>query len=616
MKNRFENTATTTRNIIMTQLNEDAPACHRNDLGLSRAKRVLMGLILAVGVMFCYAGAAAGTSSLHVLFKTGMRNTGIDADAAGQIDGNLTRSGKANNQRLKISLTNLDPGTEYQMIAFIGDDTTPRSVTSFTTDSKGAYKVTYEQKCPGKATASGQPLPVALDPISHIHQLDIYKDGNVLLSGVVGAGIQSDCNAPTVSFTVPANTAVDVPVNQAVAATFSEVMNPATITAKTFTLKKGGTAVSGTVTYAGTTAIFTPASALAFSTVYTARVTTGAKDLAGNGLATNFVWSFTTGASPDTTTPTASSTVPFNSATGVPVSQTLGATFSKAMDLSTINTSTFTLIGPDSTPVSGTVAYDVISHIATFAPASILAPNTFYTATITTGAKDLAGNPLANDVVWSFTTAATTIGQAQVVLATAGSFAVLAGSTVTSSGATTVNGDLGVSPGTAVTGFPPGLVNGTIHAGDGSAAQAQLDLTTAYNDAAGRTVGAVTVAGNLGGLTLTPGLYKSTSSLEVSSGDLTLDAQGNANAVFIFQMASTLTTTSGRQVILSGGAKAANVFWQVGSSATLGTTSVFKGTIMADQSITLTTGATLDGRALARVAAVTLDANIVTIPAP
>src|SRR4029077_10038903 len=126
----------------------------------------------------------------------------------------------------------------------------------------------------------------------------------------------------------------------------------------------------------------------------------------------------------------------------------------------------------------------------------------------------------------------------------------------------------------------------------------------------------ISVAGNLGGQTLAPGLYKSTSSLEISSGDLTLDAQGDANGVFIFQMASTLTTTAGRQVILSGGAKAANIVWQVGSSATLRTTSVFKGTIMADQAIILTTGATLDGRALARIAAVTLDSNIITIPAP
>ena len=195
-------------------------------------------------------------------------------------------------------------------------------------------------------------------------------------------------------------------------------------------------------------------------------------------------------------------------------------------------------------------------------------------------------------------------------------FAVLAGSTVANTAFTTVNGDLGLSPGSAVTGFPPGIVTGTQHVADITAAQAQLDLTVAYNDAAGRTVGAITVAGNLGGLTLPPGLYKSTSSLEISSGDLTLDAQGDASAVFIFQMASTLTTTSGRQVILSGGAKAANVYWQVGSSAVLGTTSVFKGTIMADQSITLATGATLEGRALTRIAAVTLDSNVITIPTP
>jgi hypothetical protein len=186
---------------------------------------------------------------------------------------------------------------------------------------------------------------------------------------------------------------------------------------------------------------------------------------------------------------------------------------------------------------------------------------------------------------------------------------------VTNTGATTVTGDLGVSPGTAVTGFPPGTVVGTIHAGDPAAAGAVANLTIAYNDAAGRTLCPVSVAGNLGGLTLTPGLYKSTSGLEISSGDLTLDAQGNSSAVFIFQMASTLTVTSGRQVILAGGAQASSIFWQVGSSATLGTNSTFIGTIMADQSISLNTGATLDGRALARIGAVTLATNTVTKPA-
>lgn len=208
--------------------------------------------------------------------------------------------------------------------------------------------------------------------------------------------------------------------------------------------------------------------------------------------------------------------------------------------------------------------------------------------------------------------------QASVNLGGASAFAVLAGSTVTSSGLTVINnGDLGVSPGTAVEGFPPATItNGGIHLLDPAVANAQLNLTTAYNDAAGRTVGPVAVSGNLGGRTLPPGLYKSTSSLEISSGDLTLDAQGDANAVFIFQIASTLATSSDRKVFLTGNARAANIFWQVGTSATLGTTSVFKGTIMADQSITLMTGAVLEGRALARIAAVTLDASRVTAPAP
>jgi len=205
-----------------------------------------------------------------------------------------------------------------------------------------------------------------------------------------------------------------------------------------------------------------------------------------------------------------------------------------------------------------------------------------------------------------------TAAQAPVALGSAGTFAILAATTVTTIPTTTINGDLGVSPGNTVTGAP--MVNGTTHLGDPAAAQAQLDLTTAYNNAAGRTLGSVGVSGNLGGLTLTNGLYSSTSSLAISSGDLTLDGLGDANAVWIFQMASTLTTTSGRQVILTGGAQAANIFWQVGSSATIGTTSVFKGTILAYTSITMNSGATLDGRALARNGAVALDANTITVP--
>jgi hypothetical protein len=199
-----------------------------------------------------------------------------------------------------------------------------------------------------------------------------------------------------------------------------------------------------------------------------------------------------------------------------------------------------------------------------------------------------------------------------VALAGTSNYAVLAGSAITSTGATSVTGDIGLSPGTSIGGFPPGILVGTQHINDISSNQAKLDLTAAYNDAAGRTSSdIVTLSGNIGGLTLTPGLYKSTSSLAISSGDLTFDALGNANAVFIIQIASTLTTTSGRKVILSGGALASNIFWQVGSSATFGTTTVFKGTILAMQSITFNTGATLDGKGLARIGGITMAGNTI-----
>ncbi len=204
--------------------------------------------------------------------------------------------------------------------------------------------------------------------------------------------------------------------------------------------------------------------------------------------------------------------------------------------------------------------------------------------------------------------------QANVSLGGSSTLAILAGSAITNTGNTVITGDMGLSPGSSVGGFPPGILNGVLHINDNIATQAKLDLTAAYNDAAGRTsTDIVALSGNIGGLTLTPGLYKSTSSLAISSGDLTFDAMGNPNAVFIIQIASSLTITSGRKVFLIGGAQAKNIFWQVGSSATFGTTSVFKGTVMAMQSITFNTGATLDGQALARTGAVIMSGNTIVI---
>jgi uncharacterized protein (TIGR03437 family) len=198
--------------------------------------------------------------------------------------------------------------------------------------------------------------------------------------------------------------------------------------------------------------------------------------------------------------------------------------------------------------------------------------------------------------------------QATVDLGSDSTFAVLGATTVTVTGGGTITGNLGIFPGTAyVAGVPPVIVKGTVYEGGPVAAQAQADLSTALNDAAGRSVDPITVSGNIGGLTLPPGLYRSTSSLAISSGDLTLDAGGNGNAVWIFQIGSTLTTTSGAQVILAGGANPANIFWQVGSSATIGTTSVFQGNILAAVSISMLTGSTLTGRALAMGGAVSID---------
>ena len=203
---------------------------------------------------------------------------------------------------------------------------------------------------------------------------------------------------------------------------------------------------------------------------------------------------------------------------------------------------------------------------------------------------------------------------APVDLGTAGSFGVLAGQTVTNTGPSTVIGDLGVSPGTAVTGFPPGIVfNGTIHSADGVANGAQSDLTTAYNDAAGRSPTANVPAFIGAGQTLAPGVYKASSSLDVG-GSLTLDAGGDPNAVFIFQAPSTLITDSASSVTLTNGAQACNVFWQVGSSATLGTNSAFTGTVLALTSISVQTGDTIEGRALARNGAVTLDDDTIVVP--
>jgi hypothetical protein len=447
-----------------------------------------------------------------------------------------------------------------------------------------------------------------------------------------------DTTAPTVSSTIPAGAATDVPIDQTVTATFTEAMEPSTITTTTFTIAAPGpTPVTGTVAYdvVSHRVTFTPASDLAPSTNYTATITTAAEDLAGNALATNFVWSFTTGATPDITAPTVISTNPANNATGVAVNAAINATFSEAMDPSTITTAHFTVTGPGGTPVTGTVAYGVASHIATFTPASNLAPSTNYTATITTGAEDLAGNALASAVVWSFTTGETpAAGPAPVVLGTAGNYVILAKTGISTVPTSAVTGDLGVSPidSTAITGFSLVLdgstqfstssqVTGRVYAADyapptpANLTTAVSNMETAYTDAAGRAADVTELgAGNIGGLTLAPGVYKWGTGVTIPT-DVTLS--GGPNDVWIFQIEGDLTMAGAQTVILSGGALPKNIFWQVagGAGVTLGAAAHFEGIILAQTAITLNTGATMNGRLLAQTA-VNIDGSTVTEPAP
>jgi hypothetical protein len=430
---------------------------------------------------------------------------------------------------------------------------------------------------------------------------------------------------PEVISTSPADEAVGVPLDKIITATFNETMNPLTIVQESFYAElgaKGMTSIAGTISYNNVTASFTPSSPLAPSTDYTGTVTTSVKDLMGNAIQTDYVWTFTTGP-----LPTVILVAPANNETNVDLNNTVTATFSVPMDPLTLTATTFTL-KQGVTPIYGTVSY--IGTIAYFTPFSSLLSNTTYTATITTGAESAQGIPLANDYVWKFSTGAT-VSVLGVDLKSAGLFGILAGVGISSNAGQSEihNMDVGISPGvrSSVTGFPPAImVGGVIYASDDAAPpgvaamliQAKQDLTDAYLFAEGATSPApATVSGDQGGKTLAPGIYKSTSTLLIQSGDLTLDAQGDANAVWIFQIASNFTTVGGAggNVILRGGAQAKNVYWQTGSSATIGDYTSFKGNILALTSITMNSHATAVGRMLARNGAVVLTStNIINKP--
>ncbi len=436
---------------------------------------------------------------------------------------------------------------------------------------------------------------------------------------------------PTIISTTPMSDDVNVILNKSVVALFNKALDPTTVTLTTFTLVDDNTtaAVSGSVTYNSNTMIFNPTSDLNASTHYTATITTGVKDLAGTALASMHSWSFTTGTTTDIVQPLIVSTYPIDTDLNASINISVSALFNEALDPTTVDTTTFTLettIG--NIPVAGTVSYD--SNTMIFNPTADLNASTEYTATISTSVTDLAGNALAVPMVWSFTTGTTTtIALTSVDLGTAGTFAILTKTGISATVGTTITGDIGVSPAALsyITGFgtlspllvyeTSPLVTGKIYAANmavptpAKMTTAVSDMETAYTNAAGRTTPDYTElgAGDVSGMTLSPGLYKWGTGLVINT-DITLS--GSATDIWIFQIAGNLTLASNVTINLAGGALAKNIFWQT-LGVSLGTSSDFKGVALSQGAIVVNTGATVNGRLLTQTA-VTLDANTIAQP--
>jgi hypothetical protein len=485
--------------------------------------------------------------------------------------------------------------------------------------------------------------------------------------------------APTVVSTVPATLPVNlnVPLNQVVSAVFSEAMNPTTINGTTFTLTGPGvTPVLGLVAYAaiGNELVFVPTANLLPGTTYTATITTGVQDLTGDALAATYMWTFKTGTGLSTTPPLLVNEVPASGATNVAINQAVSATFSEAMDPLTLTNATFQLYAGQTasgTPIPATITYDAVNFIATLTPTNPLAISSYYTATVTIGATDLAGTPLGSAVLpimnpWTFQTGTAVIVPPVVLGPTILPFGGNAGSAgMTNTGINTViHGDVG----TTATGFSSltglhddtvvvagvpqcvytetgsniGLVTGEIYSPltpavpfacpeEGTAAtiaiadEALAEATTAYNTLQGLPSGGV-LAAELGGTTIYPGVYTNASSVGITAGDLTLDAQGDPNATWVFQIGSTLTVglaATPANVILKNGAKPSNIFWAVGTDMYLNPSGggTFEGTVIAYDFIHVSTVGnaaitTINGRLLALNASITLVNTVINVPTP
>jgi methionine-rich copper-binding protein CopC len=459
-------------------------------------------------------------------------------------------------------------------------------------------------------------------------------------------GLTADSTAPTLISTGASDGDTGLPINRNLTATFSEPMDAATLAspAASFTLKEfvSGNSVAGATTYLGNTATFNPTSELLPNTKYEAAITTAARDLAGNALVPGLranPWTWTTGSAPDTIAPTVTATSPADLATNVAIDKKINATFSEAMDPGTMITANVTVKETASgNTVNGTVAYDTQNSIATLSPASDLLPDTDYTATISAGAKDLAGNILIVPAgpglapnPWTFRTAPTPVPPPSLAvnLRGAATFGIASRAGLTSTGVTVVNGDVALHPLAACTDStgnagasqtclvkiytsPTGMtVNGSIYfAGDpfdngGTANSVTNDLNIAWTEARNKadTFIAGTIAGEqLDGKTLAPGVYHEANLGLAAGGLVILDAQNDANAIFIFKVDSTFvdsgTLLLPSEVRLANGAQARNVWFVTGLDITIGSGTTWNGNILAGRDATILDGSTVNGRVL------------------
>lgn len=460
---------------------------------------------------------------------------------------------------------------------------------------------------------------------------------------------------PAVVAVTPVNNEINVSYNtKYITAEFSVPMDAATLTSGSFTLLEGNSTVpvtGGTVAYANRVAELALDANLTIDTVYTATITTEASSTNGVALLSDYVWTFTTGLTADATPPEVNSTSPRNGDVNVSISKLITATFSKAMRASSItDTGTFTLVETNSSAnVDGNVSYSVINKVASFNPTLDLVPDTNYTAIITTAATDLTANVMLNDYNWTFVTAEANASVEVVALGLATPFGIAATVGVTNTGATQIDGDVvlnpsatcngvdivfGDGPGFGLCGGSAPTINGEVitplYPNTTTAQPITDDLRAAYLSitpanmpggtpiAAGTTLGAPT--GNAlveGDNYFKTGVYTSNTSILVT-GDLTLDAEGDPDATFVFQSASTVGSMPGAQILLIGSAKASNVYWQAGSDATLQTNTVWNGNIFAYRDITMKTGASSCGRLFAGAftdGLFVFDSNRVSVPA-